>query len=89
MALAVKAGVMTEDIFADFVSEDMSDDNYDTVDLHKNVVDKITLISDSGEPMQRESDLIDVWFDSGSMPYAQWHYPFENKELDRRRLENS
>ncbi|WP_028888839.1 isoleucine--tRNA ligase [Tenacibaculum ovolyticum] len=81
MALAVKAGVMTEDIFADFVSGDMSDDNYDTVDLHKNVVDKITLISDSGEPMQRESDLIDVWFDSGSMPYAQWHYPFENKEL--------
>jgi isoleucyl-tRNA synthetase len=81
MALAVKAGVMTEDIFADFVSGDMSDENYDTVDLHKNVVDKITLISDSGEPMKRESDLIDVWFDSGSMPYAQWHYPFENKEL--------
>lgn len=81
MALAVKAGVMTEDIFADFVSGDMSDENYDTVDLHKNVVDKITLVSELGEPMQRESDLIDVWFDSGSMPYAQWHYPFENKEL--------
>ncbi|MCD8450904.1 isoleucine--tRNA ligase [Tenacibaculum dicentrarchi] len=81
MALAVKAGVMTEDIFADFVSGDMSDENYDTIDLHKNVVDKITLISASGEPMQRESDLIDVWFDSGSMPYAQWHYPFENKEI--------
>ncbi len=81
MALAVKAGVMAEDIFADFVSGDMSDENYDTVDLHKNVVDKITLVSASGEPMQRESDLIDVWFDSGSMPYAQWHYPFENKEL--------
>ncbi|WP_233901140.1 isoleucine--tRNA ligase [Tenacibaculum piscium] len=81
MALAVKAGVMTEDIFADFVSGDMSDENYDTVDLHKNVVDKITLVSASGEPMQRESDLIDVWFDSGSMPYAQWHYPFENKTL--------
>ncbi|WP_233901396.1 isoleucine--tRNA ligase, partial [Tenacibaculum piscium] len=81
MALAVKAGVMTEDIFADFVSGDMSDENYDTIDLHKNVVDKITLVSASGEPMQRESDLIDVWFDSGSMPYAQWHYPFENKEL--------
>ncbi|MCG8207699.1 isoleucine--tRNA ligase [Tenacibaculum finnmarkense] len=81
MALAVKAGVMTEDIFADFVSGDMSDENYDTVDLHKNVVDKITLVSASGEPMQRESDLIDVWFDSGAMPYAQWHYPFENKEL--------
>ncbi|MEX6626501.1 isoleucine--tRNA ligase [Tenacibaculum salmonis] len=81
MALAVKAGVMTEDIFADFVSGDMSDENYDTIDLHKNVVDKITLVSASGEPMQRESDLIDVWFDSGSMPYAQWHYPFENKEI--------
>ncbi len=81
MALAVKAGVMAEDIFADFVSGDMSDENYDTVDLHKNVVDKITLISTSGEPMKREADLIDVWFDSGSMPYAQWHYPFENKEL--------
>ncbi|WNW00903.1 isoleucine--tRNA ligase [Tenacibaculum sp. HL-MS23] len=81
MALAVKAGVMAEDIFADFVSGDMSDENYDTVDLHKNVVDKITLVSASGEPMKREADLIDVWFDSGSMPYAQWHYPFENKEL--------
>ncbi|WBX71538.1 isoleucine--tRNA ligase [Tenacibaculum retecalamus] len=81
MQKAVKAGVMSEDIFADFVSGDMSDENYDTVDLHKNVVDKITLISDSGEPMKREADLIDVWFDSGSMPYAQWHYPFENKEL--------
>ena len=81
MALAVKAGVMAEDIFADFVSGDMSDENYDTVDLHKNVVDKITLVSASGEPMQREADLIDVWFDSGSMPYAQWHYPFENKDL--------
>ncbi len=81
MEKAVAAGVMTEDIFANFVSGDMSDENYDTVDLHKNVVDKITLVSASGEPMQRESDLIDVWFDSGSMPYAQWHYPFENKEM--------
>ena len=85
MAKAVTAGVMTEDIFANFVSGDMSDENYDTVDLHKNVVDKITLVSASGEPMQREADLIDVWFDSGSMPYAQWHYPFENKEI----VENS
>ncbi|CAM1348823.1 isoleucine--tRNA ligase [Tenacibaculum insulae] len=81
MQKAVKAGVMSEDIFADFEIGNMSEENYDTVDLHKNVVDKITLISDSGQPMQRESDLIDVWFDSGSMPYAQWHYPFENKEL--------
>ena len=58
----------------------MSEENYDKVDLHKNVVDKITLVSDSGKPMKREADLIDVWFDSGSMPYSQWHYPFENKE---------
>ena len=58
----------------------MNEANYDLVDLHKNVVDEITLVSASGKPMQRESDLIDVWFDSGSMPYAQWHYPFENKE---------
>ncbi|MCL4130409.1 UNVERIFIED_CONTAM: hypothetical protein GTU68_044449 [Idotea baltica] len=53
----------------------------DEGNLHKNIVDKITLVSSTGKPMQRESDLIDVWFDSGSMPYAQWHYPFENKEL--------
>ncbi len=85
MQQAVKAGVMSEDIFADFVAGDMSEENYDKVDLHKNVVDKITLVSDSGQPMKRESDLIDVWFDSGSMPYAQWHYPFENKEM----VENS
>ncbi len=81
MAKAVAAGVMQEDIFASFVVGDMSDANYDTIDLHKNVVDKIILVSDSGKPMRRESDLIDVWFDSGSMPYAQWHYPFENKDL--------
>ena len=59
----------------------MSKENYDKIDLHKNYVDKIVLVSESGKPMHRESDLIDVWFDSGSMPYAQWHYPFENKEL--------
>jgi isoleucyl-tRNA synthetase len=58
----------------------MSEANYDLVDLHKNIVDEITLVSASGKPMKRESDLIDVWFDSGSMPYAQWHYPFENKD---------
>ncbi len=81
MKRAVTAGVMTEDIFADFEVGNMSDANYDLVDLHKNVVDKITLVSASGKPMQREADLIDVWFDSGSMPYAQWHYPFENKEM--------
>lgn len=80
MAKAVKAGVLKADIFADFNVGDMSEENYDKIDLHKNVVDQITLVSASGKPMKRESDLIDVWFDSGSMPYAQWHYPFENKE---------
>mgnify|MGYP003630451918 CR=1 FL=1 len=79
MAKSVKAGFMTEDIFAAFEVDNMSEENYDTIDLHKNVVDKIVLVSKSGQPMNRESDLIDVWFDSGSMPYAQWHYPFENK----------
>ena len=59
----------------------MAEENYDLIDLHKNVVDEIVLVSASGKPMKRESDLIDVWFDSGSMPYAQWHYPFENKEI--------
>jgi isoleucyl-tRNA synthetase len=80
MKKAVAAGFMDRDIFEDFVVGDMSDANYNTIDLHKNIVDQITLVSDKGLPMKRESDLIDVWFDSGSMPYAQWHYPFENKE---------
>src|SRR5690606_34239565 len=65
----------------DFVVGDMGEDNYDKLDLHKNIVDGITLVSPSGQPMKRESDLIDVWFDSGSMPYPQWHSPFVNKEL--------
>ncbi|MEN8885409.1 MAG: isoleucine--tRNA ligase, partial [Winogradskyella sp.] len=81
MTKSVDAGIMSEDIFAEFEVGNMSDANYDTIDLHKNVVDKIVLVSASGKPMNRESDLIDVWFDSGSMPYAQWHYPFENKNL--------
>ena len=81
MQKAVTAGVLEKDIFEDFVVGDMSDDNYDKIDLHKNIVDQIILISPSGKAMKRESDLIDVWFDSGSMPYAQWHYPFENKDL--------
>ncbi|ARV12029.1 isoleucine--tRNA ligase [Gilvibacter sp. SZ-19] len=81
MAEAVSAGFMEADLFADFVVGDMSEENYAKVDLHKNIVDQITLVSSSGKPMKRESDLIDVWFDSGSMPYAQWHYPFENKEM--------
>lgn len=81
MTKAVEAGVMSEDIFAEFEAGNMSEENYATIDLHKNIVDQIVLVSQSGAPMNRESDLIDVWFDSGSMPYAQWHYPFENKEL--------
>ncbi len=80
MKKAIEAKVLEADVFADFIVGDMSEENYYKVDLHKNVVDQITLVSPSGKPMKRESDLIDVWFDSGSMPYAQWHYPFENKE---------
>ena len=78
---SVAAGLMSKDIFEDFVVGDFSDENYLKIDLHKNIVDAIVLVSSTGNPMHRESDLIDVWFDSGSMPYAQWHYPFENKEL--------
>ena len=78
---AIAAGVMKENPFKDFKVGDMSEANYDLIDLHKNIVDEITLVSDSGKPMKRESDLIDVWFDSGAMPYAQVHYPFENKDL--------
>ena len=81
MQKAVNAGIMTEALFEDFTVGDFSDMNYSKIDLHKNIVDAITLVSPSGQPMSRESDLIDVWFDSGSMPYAQWHYPFENKDL--------
>ncbi len=80
MQKSVSAGFMSEAIFADFVVGDFSEENYDKVDLHKNIVDEIVLVSASGKPMKREADLIDVWFDSGSMPYAQWHYPFENKK---------
>lgn len=78
---AIAAGLMSENPFKGFEPANMSEANYDLIDLHKNVVDAITLVSPSGKPMKRESDLIDVWFDSGAMPYAQWHYPFENKEL--------
>ncbi len=77
---AIAAGVMTADPYKDFAVGDNSESNYDKVDLHKNIVDSIVLVSPSGKPMHRETDLIDVWFDSGSMPYAQWHYPFENKD---------
>lgn len=78
---AIEAGYQSENPFKGFEIGNMSEVNYNLVDLHKNVVDTIILVSPSGKPMKRESDLIDVWFDSGAMPYAQWHYPFENKEL--------
>ncbi len=77
---SIEAGFQKENPFKDFEIGNMSESNYDLIDLHKNVVDAITLVSASGKPMKRESDLIDVWFDSGAMPYAQWHYPFENKD---------
>jgi len=77
---SIAAGFQKENPFKGFEIGNMSEENYDLIDLHKNVVDGIILVSPSGKPMQRESDLIDVWFDSGAMPYAQWHYPFENKE---------
>jgi isoleucyl-tRNA synthetase len=77
---SIAAGFQKENPFKGFEIGNMDEANYDLVDLHKNVVDEITLVSASGKPMKREADLIDVWFDSGSMPYAQWHYPFENKD---------
>ncbi len=77
---SMAAGFMTESPMANFVPGDMSKENYDTFDFHKPYVDSIYLVSESGQKMTREADLIDVWFDSGSMPYAQFHYPFENKE---------
>nr|WP_315231157.1 isoleucine--tRNA ligase [uncultured Flavobacterium sp.] len=77
---SIAAGFQKENPFKGFEIGNMAESNYDLVDLHKNVVDEITLVSASGRPMTREADLIDVWFDSGSMPYAQWHYPFENKD---------
>ncbi|MFD1614577.1 isoleucine--tRNA ligase [Gelatiniphilus marinus] len=81
MTKAVEAGVLSKDIFEDFEVGNNSEENYAKIDLHKNIVDEIVLVSESGQKMFRESDLIDVWFDSGSMPYAQWHYPFENNDL--------
>lgn len=77
---SIEAGFQKENPFKGFEIGNMSEENYDLIDLHKNVVDEIVLVSPSGKPMKRESDLIDVWFDSGAMPYAQWHYPFENKD---------
>ena len=79
--ISVEAGIMAANPLESFEVGNMSDDNYSKIDLHKDYMDQITLVSPSGKPMNREADLIDVWFDSGSMPYAQWHYPFENKEM--------
>ncbi|HMQ75320.1 MAG TPA: isoleucine--tRNA ligase [Flavobacteriales bacterium] len=79
IARSVQAGILPADPYAAFVPNDMSDANYDGIDIHRPYVDHIVLVSPSGKPMRRETDLIDVWFDSGAMPYAQWHYPFENE----------
>ena len=81
IARSIDLGFMKVDPFASFEIDNMDEFNYDKIDLHKNIVDEIILSSKNGEKMYREPDLIDVWFDSGSMPYAQWHYPFENKEM--------
>ncbi len=78
---SISAGFMKTNPLVEFTPNDFSKENYAKIDLHKNYMDEIILVSPSGKAMKRESDLIDVWFDSGSMPYAQWHYPFENKEL--------
>ena len=78
---SISAGIMKFNPLTDFVVGDMSDENYNSFDLHRPYVDDIILVSKDGSPMKRELDLIDVWFDSGSMPYAQLHYPFENKDI--------
>ena len=80
---SVAAGFMKSNPYKDkgFVPGQYSEENYDKIDLHRPYVDDVILVSKDGKPMKRESDLIDVWFDSGAMPYAQIHYPFENKEL--------
>lgn len=81
VAKAVSLGLMDKNPFENFIENDFSDANYKNIDLHKHVVDQLILSGSKGQPMHREQDLIDVWFDSGAMPYAQWHYPFENKTL--------
>ena len=78
---SIAAGMMSENPYKTFVPGDFAQENYDKIDLHRPYVDDIVLVSESGKPMKRETDLIDVWFDSGAMPYAQIHYPFENKEM--------
>ena len=78
---SIKMGNMNHNPLESFLSNDFSEKNYKFFDLHKSYVDKLVLSSKNGTPLYREADLIDVWFDSGSMPFAQWHYPFENKAL--------
>ena len=78
--LSINNGLMSTNPIKDFTINDFSELNYNKIDLHKHTVDNIILSDSNGKPMYREKDLIDVWFDSGAMPYAQWHYPFENKD---------
>jgi isoleucyl-tRNA synthetase len=78
---AISAGLMDKNPLADFAPGNMDKSNYEGFDMHRPYMDDVVLVSESGQPMNREADLIDVWFDSGAMPYAQLHYPFENKEL--------
>ena len=80
-AFSVKMGHMKTNPLENFDPKNMSSENYNLFDLHKNMVDKIVLCDPEGTPLYRENDVIDVWFDSGAMPFAQWHYPFENKNL--------
>ncbi|GFR84618.1 isoleucine--tRNA ligase [Elysia marginata] len=85
---SLQSGWMKQDPFGSFEEGNFSEENYSRIDLHKNVVDTIVLTSKKGQPMYREADLIDVWFDSGSMPYAQWHYPFEKPEKGKTEFES-
>lgn len=78
---SIAAGIMTQNPIKEFIPGDYSKENYEKIDLHRPYVDDVVLVSQDGKPMYREPDLIDVWFDSGAMPFAQWHYPFENKNL--------
>jgi isoleucyl-tRNA synthetase len=79
---SVAAGLMEANPFEGFEVGNNDKANYDKIDLHRHIVDKVILVSESGQAMQRESDLIDVWFDSGAMPYAQQHYPFEGQDVN-------
>ncbi len=78
---SIKYGFMEKNPYSEFKVNDFTAENYNKIDIHRPYVDNIVLVSSNGKPMHREKDLIDVWFDSGSMPYAQYHYPFENKEF--------